>query len=103
MDIDEKSRNKEPARDVFQFHFTNNEVEKLAPITIGRTSFAAHYDFMDRFIYVIGGSDSTDKMIPDCEKFDILNQTWRVMPSLNQERGNPGTMITSDKRYLYVF
>lgn len=25
------------------------------------------------------------------------------MPSLNMERGNPGTFISADRRYLYAF
>jgi hypothetical protein len=32
-------------------------MELLPSINKGRTSFAAHYDFLDRFIYVVGGSD----------------------------------------------
>lgn len=42
-------------RDVFQFHLLENTVEKLPSIKKGRSSFAAHYDFGDRYIYVIGG------------------------------------------------
>ena len=35
-------------------------MEALPSINHGRTSFAAHYDFLDRFIYVIGGADKYD-------------------------------------------
>ena len=42
-------------------------------------------------------------MIRDCEKFDILNNKWMPMPALNEERGNPGTFLSEDKRYLYAF
>lgn len=76
--------------------------EVLPSISLGRTSFAAHYDFEDRFIYIIGG-DCEDKSIASCEKFDILNLKWHPMPSLNFERANPGTFISNDKRYLYAF
>ena len=51
-------------------------MEKLPSISKGRTSFAAHYEFEDRFIYVIGGSDKTGLMINECEKFDVLNHRW---------------------------
>ena len=72
-------------------------------IGLGRTSFAAHYDFGDRFVYIIGGSNYQEKMVTDCEKFDVFNQKWIQMPSLNFERGNPGTFISDDRRYLYAF
>ena len=32
-------------------------MELLPSIKQGRTSFAAHYEFQDRFIYVVGGAD----------------------------------------------
>jgi len=80
-----------------------NEVEKLPPISLGRTSFAAHYDFEDRFIYIVGGCNNKDAMITDCEKFDVFNHKWQKMPSMNHPRGNPGTFITNDRRYLYAF
>ena len=68
-----------------------------------RTSFAAHYDFGDRYVYIIGGSNQDGFMIKNCEKFDVFNQKWIVMPSLNMERGNPGTFISEDRRYIYAF
>lgn len=49
-------------------------------INIARTSFAAHYDFGDRYVYVIGGSNQDGNMIRDCEKFDVYNQRWIAMP-----------------------
>jgi hypothetical protein len=75
----------------------------LQPINHGRTSFAAHYDFEDRFIYVVGGCDERDQMIRNCEKFDVFNNKWTIMPDMIHERGNPGTMLSNDKRYLYAF
>ena len=57
---DMKRDRTKPVTDVFQFHLLTNQVENLPPISKGRTSFAAHYDFEDRYIYVIGGCDSTD-------------------------------------------
>lgn len=95
--------NIKPVTDVFQFHLLTNQIENLQPISKGRTSFAAHYEFEDRFIYVIGGCNENDEMMRDCEKFDILNNKWVPLPSMNEERGNPGTFISQDKRYLYAF
>ena len=92
-----------PVTDVIQFHLTTNTVEKLPSITKGRTSFAAHYDFEDRFIYILGGTNKTELMINDCEKYDVYNQRWHQMPNMNFERGNPGSYVSSDKRYLYAF
>jgi len=76
--------------------------EKLDPISIGRTSFAAHYDFEDRFIYVLGG-DTENGSIPNCEKFDVFNLKWHSMPDLKIARANPGTYISEDRKYLYAF
>lgn len=42
-------------------------------------------------------------MITDCEKFDVFNHKWQKMPIMNHPRGNPGTFITNDRRYLYAF
>jgi len=92
-----------PVRDVFQFHLTTMTVEKLPPISTGRTSFAAHYDFEDKFIYVLGGTNKSELMIKDCEKYDVYNQRWHPMPAMNFERGNPGSYVSSDRRYLYAF
>jgi|LakMenEpi03Aug12_release.lakeMendotaPanAssembly.Ray.scaffolds.fasta_scaffold1550242_1 hypothetical protein len=42
-------------------------------------------------------------MMNQCEKFDIFNNRWYTMPSMNIARGNPGSIISSDKKYLYAF
>jgi hypothetical protein len=42
-------------------------------------------------------------MIADCEKFDVFENKWVNMPKLNHPRGNPGTLISKDRRYLYAF
>lgn len=70
---------------------------------MARTSFAVHYEFGDRFIYVIGGNGKGGETLKHTEKFDIYNERWTKMPDLNVERGNPGTFLSHDKRYLYVF
>ena len=70
---------------------------------VGRTSFAAHYDFEDRFIYVLGGNISSESRSTNlCEKFDVYNLKWHKMPAMKEERANPGTFITADKKYLYA-
>jgi hypothetical protein len=79
------------------------QIENLQPLSIARTSFAAHYDFESRFIYVIGGCNKNDMMINNCEKFDILDNKWMPMPSMTHARGNPGTCTSEDGRYLYAF
>lgn len=96
-------QNKVPVKDVFEFDLITRRVEKKQDITISRTSFAAHYTFGDRYIYVIGGCNDKEEMIRDCERFDLNTETWSRIPSLNQERGNPGTLLTQDKKFLYVF
>lgn len=62
-----------PVHDTFIFHLTTETVERMPNIRVGRTSFAAHYDFGDRYVYVIGGSNYQEKMVTDCEKFDVFN------------------------------
>lgn len=42
-------------------------------------------------------------MMNDCEKFDVFNNKWTLMPPLNHARGKPGTILTFDRRYLYAF
>ena len=46
---------KAPVRDVFEFDLISKRVERKQDICVGRTSFAAHYTFGDRYIYVVGG------------------------------------------------
>jgi len=89
--------------DVFQFNLLNKEVSKLASIRIPRVSFAAHYDFNDKFIYVIGGSSHQGEMIRECEKYHVFEDKWIEMPQMKERRANPGTVVSNDKRYLYVF
>lgn len=93
----------EPVHDTFVFDLMANTVERMPDIRLSRTSFAAHYDFGDRYVYVLGGSNRDGKMVKECEKFDVFNQKWIEMPKLNIERGNPGTFISEDRRYLYAF
>lgn len=100
--VDDKHKSG-PVNDTFVFDLSSQTVERMPDIGVARTSFAAHYDFGDRYVYVIGGSNNQDRMVTDCEKFDVLNQKWIKMPSLNCERGNPGTFISADRRYLYAF
>lgn len=90
-------------RDVFEFDLLTRKVEKKADIGVPRTSFAAHYDFHDRYIYIVGGCNNQDEMITDCERYDLWRETWHPLPSLNRPRGNPGTLVTADKKYLYAF
>ena len=70
---------------------------------MGRSSFAAHYDFGERYIYLIGGTRDNEGMIADCEYFDTKLNRWHEMPSLNEPRSNPGVLISNDKQYMYVF
>ena len=74
--------NKVPVKDVFEFNLVTKRVEMKQNILIGRTSFAAHYTFGDRYIYVIGGCNQQEMMIRDCERFDLNRETWTRMPSL---------------------
>lgn len=62
-----------PVNDTFIYDLMSETVEMMPSIRVARTSFAAHYDFGDRFVYVIGGSNYQEKMVTDCEKFDVLN------------------------------
>ena len=78
------------------------EFEVLPDISVGMTSFAAIYDFEDRFIYVVGG-DTERESTTECEKFDVFNLKWYKLPLLNEPRANPGTFVDSKKRYLYAF
>jgi hypothetical protein len=69
-------------------------MEILPKINYGRTSFSAHYNMYDRFIYVIGGCNQQGKMMKECEKFDVFELKWHKMEPMNEERGNPATLIT---------
>ena len=42
-------------------------------------------------------------MIKECEKYDVFEDRWTPMPQMKERRANPGTVISNDKRYLYVF
>ena len=69
-------------------------MEILPSINQGRTSFAAHYDFLDRYIYVVGGADKHEEVMDSCENFDVFELKWSIMPSLNVKRCNPGILIS---------
>ena len=103
MDPDVQEQEAGPARDVFTFEISTGIVEKKQDINVGRTSFAAHYEYEDQYIYVIGGNAKSGLTLKHTEKFDVYNERWTKMPELNIERANPGTFLTKDKRYLYVF
>lgn len=53
----------ESVNDTFVFCLMTNTVEKMPDIRLSRTSFAAHYDFGDRYVYIIGGSNRNDRMM----------------------------------------
>ena len=78
-------------------------VEKKQDISVGRTSFAAHYEFGDRYVYVIGGCNEHDCMIADCERYDLWRDRWENLPKLRHARSNPGTIMTADKKWIYAF
>ncbi|MFN9951525.1 MAG: hypothetical protein ACK55I_00360 [bacterium] len=42
-------------------------------------------------------------MMKECEKFDAYELKWHKMQPMNEERGNPATLISSCKKYLYAF
>lgn len=77
------AESKIPVNDVFEFDLISKRVEKKQDILVGRTSFAAHYTFGDRYIYVVGGCNQQEMMIRDCERFDLNRETWTRLPSLN--------------------
>jgi len=33
-------------------------------------------------------------MMKECEKFDVFELKWHKMEPMNEERGNPATLIT---------
>ena len=84
----------------------NTEFEVLPSISLGRQSFAAHYNFEDEFIFIIGGNTGL-RYYSECEKFDIHRQKWTSMPSMNRERSNAGVFLSSvndqGKQYIYAF
>lgn len=92
-----------PVKDVFEFDLLTRRVEKKMDICVGRTSFAAHYDFGDRYVYVIGGCNEKDSMIADCERYDLWRDRWELLPNMTQARSNPGTILTADKQWIYAF
>ena len=66
----------QPSRAVFQLHMATKEIEKLPSITYGRQSFAAHYNFEDTFIYIVGGNNINQGYLNHCEKYNVYNQKW---------------------------
>ena len=55
-------------------------------------------------MFCIGGNNSDLKSdLTSCEKYDVYNQKWYGMPSMNHSRSNPGLFISHDKRYMFVF
>lgn len=72
-----------PVKDVFTYQISTSKVEKKRDMHVGRTSFAVHYDYGDRFIYVIGGNGKGGKTMKHTEKFDVFNERWTKMPELN--------------------
>ena len=74
---------KEPVNDCFEFDLISKRVTKKPEILVGRTSFAAHYTFGDRYIYAVGGCNKNEMMITDCERYDLYREKWTRMPNLN--------------------
>lgn len=95
---------------VIQVHASNNELEimspmKLSPDSQGKlTGFAYHYNYGDRFIYIMGGRNTlSNEKINKCAKFDVSSLKWHIMADMNRERYAPGTFISKDYKYLYAF
>lgn len=42
--------------------------------------------FINEFIYVTGGIESESKVSDKCERYNIINDTWVEIPSLENER-----------------
>ena len=58
INLPERSGISSTVSDTFIYHLTSNTIQRMPNIRHSRTSFAAHYDFLDQFVYVIGGNNS---------------------------------------------
>jgi len=71
-------------------------------MSVGRNYFGL--GLIHNFIFVVAGVDSRGKIEKSCERYDILADTWRVLPESTHfdEFGFCISLIVSSKRYLTV-
>ena len=73
------------------------KTEYVSEPGIHKKKFKIHYDYKDRYVYVINGVDCyTNLPLSSCRKFDLSNQKWISMPDSKLKCSSPGSVISRD-------
>ena len=78
-------------------------VRKLQPLNPSRTSYAAYHKITDRYIYVLGGNQSSNAPLNDVQRLDIYSKRWTPLPSMVENRANCSVIIPEKQNFLYAF
>jgi len=84
----------------YVYDFNNNTLIEVMNMHVGRSGHALVY--LQGYLYAIGGFSQAKEFTRQCERYNIRNDTWEEIASLNVGSNNPCACTFND-RYIYKF
>ncbi|CDW71693.1 UNKNOWN [Stylonychia lemnae] len=92
----------EPCKDTFEVFINLLTARPKFNMRQARAMFGVGVDRLHNEIYVVGGIDSEKKEIAECEIYDIKQNMWSQLPSMNQAKSSL-SLIVVNTNFLYAF
>lgn len=92
-------------KDVYCFDVTRPRTELhcsiLESMPFKKYDFSLCYH--DGFVYVICGKDSDTLVVNTCERYDVRNNSWSLMSSVNKKRYAASASVVKETGRIYLF
>ena len=84
----------------YVYDFNNQTLIPIDPMVMRRSGHAIIY--LNGYIYAIGGYSDGTEFTNKCERYDIRQNSWGEIASLNLKANNPGC-CTYNNQFIYKF
>ncbi len=92
-------------RGVYYYNIKNCDVDRT--LHLRAVMPYKKYDFtlcyLNGFIYVICGKDSQNEIVEFCEKYDVNNDRWSLISSVNKKRYAASAIAVKESNKLFLF
>ena len=86
----------------YEFDFTTTNFESRTPMHIEKRNHSLAGIESSNAFYSIGGYNQKLGYLSACEKYSMIENDWKMMPSLREARQDPTPCIVNS-RYIYLF
>jgi len=93
----------EATNSCYKFSLSTKEAEILQPLTYKRAQVGALFLKEKNSILVAGGAISDEVCSKTCEIYNISENNWQMMPSLNEQKANVSLLQLGEGKKIYCF